>query len=118
MSRVRVLSQGITTDYEAFARLMKRETAHIEEHEPGTLVMEVFADELSGRVVVHELYSDADAFMTHVEGLMDSERIVEFSEVFELERLTFLTKIDDERVATIARRFNATTVGEVAGFTR
>lgn len=118
MSQVRVLSQGLTQDYVAFARLMKRETAYIEENEPGTLVMECFADDASGRVVVHEVYADADAFIVHVESLMGGDRITELAEVFELKRLTFLTRIEDERVATIARQFGATEVAGVAGFAR
>ena len=118
MSRVRALSQGVTKDYEAFSRLMKRETNYIEENEPGTLVMECFADETTGRVVVHEIYADADAFIAHVENLMGGDRITELAEVFELKRLTFLTRIDDERVAAIARQFGATEVVEVAGFNR
>ena len=118
MSEVRVLSLGITNDYESFSELMKRATSFIEENEPGTLAMEVFADEASGRVVVHERYADADAFMTHVEGLMAGGRIGELARVFELERLTFLTRIDDERVAAVARQFNASAVAEVAGFIR
>lgn len=118
MSEVRLLSHGVTNDYESFSEVMKRETSLIEENEPGSLAMEVFADEASGRVVVHERYADADAFMAHVESIMAGDRFAQLAQVFELERLTFLTRIDDERVATVARQFSASMVAEVSGFTR
>jgi quinol monooxygenase YgiN len=108
----------VTNDYEEFTLLMERDSAWIRENEPGTLVMEVFADETTGRVVVHEVYSDADAFIAHVENLMGGERMAEFARVFELKRLSFLTEIDDERVAALARQFKATEVVQISGFAR
>lgn len=47
---------------------------------------------------------------------MEGDRLQGFIAVFELKRMTSLTKIDDERVATIAEQFNAIRVSEVAGF--
>lgn len=117
MGQVRVLVQGVTNDFEAFTRFMQGEADFLEKSEPGTLLMEIFAGD-SGNVVVHETYADADAFIEHSESLMTSDRLGRFVEVFEMKRMTFLTGIDDDRVATIAGQFGAIQVSLIAGFDR
>ena len=118
MNEVRVLVQGTTRDLAAFSAYMKREAALIEENEPGTLRMEIFGDESTGAVVVHEVYLDADAFMKHTESLMEGPRMQEFLQLFEPRRFTFLTPIDDDRVRGIAEQLNAVQASEIAGFSR
>ncbi|HEY7875995.1 MAG TPA: antibiotic biosynthesis monooxygenase [Actinomycetota bacterium] len=118
MSEVRTLSVGVAKDYEAFCRFIKDQSPLLQETEPGTLLFEVFADQDSGRVVVHERYADADAFVAHVEALMDSSRLQEFTDVYELKRLTFLTKITDERVKRVAQMLGAIEVEAVVTFDR
>lgn len=118
MGEVRVLVQGITNDYDAFSRFMQREAAFIEESEPGTLLMEIFADASSGNAAVHEVYKDADAFIEHSESLMTGDRFAEFAQLFEVKRMTFLTEIDDQRVGTMAQQLRAIQASQVAGFAR
>ena len=117
MGQVRLLVQGVTKDVDAFTRLMQGEVEKLEKSEPGTLLMEIFVG-ASGYVVVQETYADADAFLEHSQSVMTSDRLSEFVETFEVKRMTFLTEIDDERVATIASQFNAIQVSQVAGFDR
>ena len=118
MSEVRVLVQGIAKDYDAFVRFMRRETTLLEEKELGTLLMEIFADPETRQVVVHERYSDPEAFIAHSSSLMEGARLQEFLEVFDIKRMTFLAGTDDSRVATVAQQFNAILVSRVAGFAR
>src|SRR5687767_14286723 len=118
MSEVRILVQGVTRDAEAFGAFMKGEAEGVEASEPGTLLMEVFLDSQSGTVVVHERYADAEAFLTHSESLMQGESLQRFLDLFEIKRMTFLTPIEDERVATLAAQLNALQVSPVAGFAR
>jgi quinol monooxygenase YgiN len=118
MSEVRILVQGVTKDAEAFGAFMKSEAQELEAAEPGTLLMEVFADPESGAVVVHERYADADAFLAHSERLMQSASLQRFLELFEIKRMTFLGPIEDERVATVAAQLNAIRVSPVVGFAR
>ncbi|MFN2593436.1 MAG: putative quinol monooxygenase [Actinomycetota bacterium] len=118
MSEIRILVQGITKDPEAFGAFMKSETDVLEQVEPGTLEMEVFVDPTSGSVVVHERYEDADAFLKHSESLMQSDRLQTFLKLFEIKRMTFLTPIEDGRVATIAAQLGAIRTGPVSRFSR
>jgi hypothetical protein len=118
MSEVRVLVQGIAKDYDAFVSFMRRETSLLEEIEPETLLMEIFADPETRQVVVHERYSDPDAFIAHSSSLMEGTRLQEFLAVFDFKRMTFLAGAEDERVATAAQQFNAIHLSQVAGFAR
>ena len=118
VNEVRILVQGVTKDAEAFGAFMKSEAEVLEEAEPGTLLMEVFLDPVSGTSVVHERYADADAFLTHSERLMQGKGFQRFLELFEIKRMTFLAPIADERVATVAAQLNALRVSPVAGFSR
>lgn len=63
-------------------------------------------------------YADADAFLTPSERLMQSESPPRFLELFEIKRMTFLSVIADERVATLATQLNASLMSPVAGFAR
>lgn len=109
---------GKVKDHAAFGAYMKRTMTSIEEHEPGTILMEVFADETSSAAVLHEVYADADAFMTHSANLMEGSRLQEFLDVFDFKRMTFLNEIDDERVLQVAQQFGAIQAAPVAGFSR
>ncbi len=118
MATVRVISQGTTNDYEALANLVKRGCAYVEENEPDALVYECFADETSGRVVWHEMYSDEDHFVTHVHNLTSSGMLDELMQVYEIERITFLTRITDPRVQEVAQQFGAATLHGIGGLVR
>ena len=118
MSEVRILVQGTTKDADAFSAYMQSTFASIEESEPGTLMMQAFVDPSTGAAVIDERYADADAFVAHSAALMEGEGLQRFMEVFEFKRMTFLSPIDDERVATIAEQFGATKAAPIAGFAR
>ena len=106
LGEVRVLVQGVAKDYDAFVRFMRRSAAEIDENEPGTLLMEIFANSDTGQALVHERYSDEDAFMAHSARLMEGANLEEFMQVFDFKRTTFLAGAEDERVATVAEQFN------------
>lgn len=118
MSTVRMLSQGSTNDYEAFSDVVKRACLFVEDHEPGTRAYECFADEASGRVVWHEMFDDADAFVAHVQNLSDSGLLEDLMRVYEIERITALTRISDPRVKEIAQQFGAVELHGVGGVVR
>lgn len=107
MSAVRMISQGATKDHEAFSEVVKRACVFVEEHEPGTVAYECFADEVSGRVLWDELFADADAFVTHIHNLSETGTLEELLGVYEIEQITVLTPIVDGRVKEIAEQFGA-----------
>lgn len=118
MSKVRIISQGTTDNYEAFSGLVKRMCAHVEEHEPGAIAYECFADETTGRALWHEMYEDADAFLAHVQGLTDTGLMDELMHLYSIERITSLARVTDERVTDILEQFGAVQLHGVGGIVR
>lgn len=118
MSTVRLMMQGTTNDYEAFSEFAKRAATYVEEHEPGAIAYECFADENDGRVVWHEMYENADAFLTHVQNMTQTGMLDETMNLVDIERLTVLTRITDPRVREVATQFGAEQLHGLAGFTR
>lgn len=118
MSKVRVISQGTTNDYEAFSDVVKRMCAHVEEHEPGAEAYECFADEMSGQVLWHEMYENADAFLAHVQGLTQAGLMDELMQVYTIGRITSLVRVTDERITEVLQQFGATQLHGVGGIVR
>ncbi|MDP8970508.1 MAG: hypothetical protein M3N52_08465 [Actinomycetota bacterium] len=118
MSKVRVISQGTTSNYEAFSELVKRMCAHVEEHEPGAEAYECFADETSGQVLWHEMYQDADAFLAHVQGLTDGGLMDELMKVYTIDKITSLVRLTDERITGLLEQFGAVQLHGVGGLVR
>lgn len=118
MSKVRLISQGSAKDYEGLSDFVKRGCAFVEENEPGALAYECFADEASGRVLWHEMYEDEDAFVAHVQNLTKSGMLDEMMQVYEIERITFLTRITDPRIQEIAQQFGAAPLHGIGGVVR
>ena len=118
MSTVRIIIEGTVNDYEAFSSLAKEVCEMIEEQEPGTLAHEWFADQISGAATLHELYEDADAFLTHFENVTESGMMDRFLSCLEIERVISLNRITDPRVQDIAEQFGAAELHGVAGVVR
>lgn len=118
MSKVQVISQGTTSNYEAFTRLINRDAEVVEEKEPGALAYECFADEDTGRIVFLETYANADAFSTHVQNVTSNDGLTELLKVYEVERITVMTDNPDPRVKEIAQQFGAVQLQPLAGFVR
>lgn len=118
MSKVRILIQGPVSDYESFVDFAKRACMFVEENEPGALAYEYFADQESGRAVMHELYADADAFVNHFENLTDTGMLDELMQVLTPEQVTSLNRVTDPRVKEIAEQFGAVALHGVAGVVR
>lgn len=118
MSKVRILIQGPVTDYERFVDFAERACKFVEENEPGALAYEYFGDQEVGRAVMHELYADADAFVTHFQNLTDTGMLGELMQVLTPEKVTLLNRVNDPRVKEIAEQFGAVALHGVAGVVR
>ncbi len=118
MSTVRVTIQGNVPDYEAFSSFAKKMCEYVDAQEPGALAYEWFADQEAGRALIHEIYQDADAFVTHVQGATERGDMDTFMSVMEIDQVTMLNRVGDPRVAEIGKQFNATMLHGVAGVTR
>lgn len=118
MGKVRILIQGPVSDYESFVDFAKRACVFVEENEPGALAYEYFADQEIGRAVIHELYADADAFVTHFQNLTDTGMLDELMQILTPEKVTLLSRVTDERVKEIAEQFGAVALHGVAGVVR
>lgn len=53
--------------------------------EPGCWTYECFTDATTGQVMWQEAFDDADAFLTHVQGLQESGLLEEFMGVYEID---------------------------------
>ncbi|MPZ91442.1 MAG: hypothetical protein GEU68_07420 [Actinobacteria bacterium] len=118
MGIVRVILQGKTNDFPALVELVKWGKAFVEENEPGALAYECFADEGSGSVAWHEMYKDEDSFLAHVQKHSENGILDDLMKIYEIERLTFLTKITDPRVEEVAGRFGTTKLYGIGGLAR
>lgn len=118
MSKIQVISQGTSSNCDAFSRLINRDTPLVEEKEPGALAYECFADEDSGRIVFLETYANADAFVTHVQNVASNGGLDELLKVYEVERITVMTDNTDPRVKEIAQQFGAVELHLLSGFVR
>lgn len=118
MSKVRIIIQGPVADYEAFTDFAKRACAFVEQNEPQALAYEYFASEEGGRAILHEMYADSDAFVTHFGNLTETGLLDELLQVFSPEQVTLLDRVTDPRVKEIAQQFGATELSGVAGVVR
>lgn len=118
MGKVRFIIQGPINDYETFTTFVKKACSFVEENEPGALAYECFADEVNGRAVWHEIYADADAFVTHFENLNETGMLGDMLSVFTPEQVTLLTRVTDPRVREIAEQFGAVELHGVGGVLR
>ncbi len=118
MGTVRFTIEGPVKDYEGFSTFAKSLCEHIEAEEPGVLAYEIFADASARRVMLHELYADEEAFLTHVAHMNDTGRLAEMLTLMDFERITILNRITDERVRRIFADFNAVELHGMAGVAR
>lgn len=118
MSKVRVISQGTISDYEAFRDLVKRMCTHVEESEPGAVAYECFADEMTEQALWHEMYEDEDAFLAHIQGLTDSGLMDELMQVYTIDRITSLVRVTDDRIKDVLEQFGAVELHGVGGIVR
>lgn len=67
-----------------------------------------FASEEEGRALLHEMYADPDAFVTHFGNLTETGMLDELLQVFTPEQVTLLNRVIDPRVkeihSSLARR--------------
>lgn len=118
MSKVRTILQGPVSDHEAFMTSVKKALAFVEENEPGTVVYECFADESSGRALWHEMFTDEDAWVTHITNMTETGILPEMLEVLTPDQVTVVTSSQDPRVLEIAQQFGAVRLHGVGGFVR
>lgn len=118
MGRVRLLLHGEVRDHEAHALFAKRVTAFVQQYEPETIAWESFADELTGKVVFHELYASADAYLFHLRNMEEQGFFDEFVRQTRLTSVTSLVRLSDERVWSRLRAFNADFLHGVSGVVR
>lgn len=118
MSQVRVILQGTVSDYTSCMTAVKKACAFVEENEPGTLVYECFADEVSGRLLWHETYADADAFITHMQNMNETGIIGEMMAAVTPDQVTSLIPSEDPRVVQALEQFGILPLRGVGGFVR
>lgn len=118
MSKVRITIDGTVEDYEALSSFAKRAGTFVEEHEPGTLAWECFADEVSGRVLWHEIYTDADAFLAHMQHMTEEGYLDEFMQLMSINGVLSLARVTDDRVTDVLAGFGATHLHGVTGVVR
>lgn len=118
MSKVRTILQGPVSDYAAFMTSVKKACTFVEENEPGTLVYECFADELSGRALWHEVFADVDALLTHADNMNQTGILGEMLTVLTPDQVMVLSGSEDPRVQQFAEQFNALKLSGVGGFVR
>ncbi len=118
MSTVRYIIQGSVKDNEAFNALAKRACSTVEEQEPNTLAYEWFTDEKSGTATIHELFSSPDAFLDHFERAGNTGVLDELMGCMEIQSVTSLNRIEDERVQGVLDNFGAAYQHGLAGVSR
>jgi quinol monooxygenase YgiN len=118
MSTVRVVVRATTSNYDTFTEIAKRACAFVDEHEPGALAYECFANETNGNILWHEMYADEDAFLAHAKNFTTNGIIEDTMRVVEMGRPTILTRITDPRVREVATQFGATELHGLAGIVR
>ena len=117
MGTVRLLLRGQVGDHEAHVALAKRMQAFVEQYEPETVIWEVFADDLTGRVVWHEVYASAEAYLLHVRNMQEQGFFDEFVRQTRLESVTSLEPLSDGRAWEQLRALHADFLHEVAAVT-
>lgn len=105
MSEIRLISQGATNDHDALLDVVERSAAVVRAKEPGVTRWECYSDGTSGRVVWFEDFVNADAFLGRVQTMQSQGLLDDLFKVYEIERITFLVPVDDERVRSIVEQF-------------
>lgn len=118
MSQVRIILQATISDYASCMTTAKKACAFVEENEPGTLVYECFADELSGRLLWHETYADADAFITHMENMNETGILGDMMAASTPDQVTSLNPSEDPRVVQTLEQFGSLQLCDVGGVVR
>ena len=118
MSTVRMTIEGTVTDYEGFTSFAKHMCEFVEANEPDVLAYEWFADQEAGRAAVHEMYASEDAFLAHFQRASEAGDLDEFMRVLDIDRVTTMNRIQDQRVRDIAEQFGAIELHGVAGVVR
>lgn len=118
MSEIRGMVLGTFNDYGKFTDLAKRLCGFIEEHEPGTLLYEFFADEASSRFVVLERYADAGAFMAHNQNLVDQGFMGEVGQLATFDSALVLGGVQDEQAKAVFDQLGAVELSAVASVDR
>lgn len=118
MSKVRIVIDASVEDYEGLSTFAKQAGAFVEEHEPGTLAWECFADEVGGRVLWHEIYADADAFLAHMQHMTEEGYLDEFMRLLDINSVLSLVRVTDERVSDVLAGLGATHLHGVTGVVR
>lgn len=68
--------------------------------------------------VTAEMFEDADAFVAHVQNLSASGLLEDLMKVYDIERITALTRTGDPRVKEITQQFGAVELHGVGGVVR
>jgi quinol monooxygenase YgiN len=118
VSTVRLISQGTTNDHQALSEFVDRGCAYVRTNEPGALAYECFADEASGRVLWHETYEDVDAFLLHVQNLMETGMLEDLMKVYDIERISVLSRVTDPRMKEVVQQFGAVELHGLGGVVR
>ena len=118
MSLFRVVMEVTTDDFDGLMDLFAEATASLEEHLPGTLAWETFADEASGKVLIYEVHRDESAANAY-EHHMDSQGFVARAfELFTSARVIILSPVHESIWSAIAARPTSEVLLPRAGFSR
>lgn len=113
-----MIVEGTAKDYEGFAALAERACAFVDEHEPGMLTYECYADETTRKFAWMETYADAEAFLTHTGNMTEIGVMDEAATVVDFDRVTVLGRVTDPQVNAVIEQFGAATLPKLSGVTR
>lgn len=114
----RSIVEWTTDDYPAAVDLASRMSAYVEANEPKTLAFEWFANEDTGKVVWYQVYATDEAFLTHVQNMIEAGFRAEAQQLFTQDRLLLLTPPTHPQTQEMARQVGAEQVIPIGGVVR